>query len=232
MSASAIRAVFFDAVGTLIHPEPEAAAVYVAAGRRHGSRLGKTRIAAAFREALARQDSIDRQQDWRTSEARELLRWQTIVAEVLHDVVDSDACFRELYEHFGQRKNWRCDAAAGPVIDELLHRGYLVGLASNFDGRLRRVVADMPELAGINDIVISSEVGWRKPSPRFFATAGQTVAQTPQAILYVGDDPANDYEGAIAAGWQAVLFDPRAQAAGAANRIATLTEVLALLLFV
>src|SRR4051794_29016008 len=36
-----IRAVVFDAVGTLIHPEPSAAAVYTAFGRQFGSCLGR-----------------------------------------------------------------------------------------------------------------------------------------------------------------------------------------------
>ena len=33
------RAVFFDAVGTLLHPDPSAAEVYAGVGRRYGSRL-------------------------------------------------------------------------------------------------------------------------------------------------------------------------------------------------
>src|SRR5207302_1039003 len=49
-----VRAVFFDAVGTLIHPEPPAGAVYAEVGRRHGSRLTAAEIARRFAAAFRR----------------------------------------------------------------------------------------------------------------------------------------------------------------------------------
>ena len=53
-----VRAVVFDAVGTVIHPDPPAAEVYVEVGRRFGSRLGMAdivgRFAAAFRAVCGR----------------------------------------------------------------------------------------------------------------------------------------------------------------------------------
>ena len=39
MIQAGVRAVFFDAVGTMIHPDPPAATVYARVGRRFGSRL-------------------------------------------------------------------------------------------------------------------------------------------------------------------------------------------------
>ena len=48
MSAGAIRAVFFDAVGTLIHPEPAAATVYARIGQRFGTRLGVGDLTGAY----------------------------------------------------------------------------------------------------------------------------------------------------------------------------------------
>ncbi len=41
-----VDAVFFDAVGTLIHPEPAAAQAYAEIGRRHGSQLAPAVIRA------------------------------------------------------------------------------------------------------------------------------------------------------------------------------------------
>ena len=54
-----VRAIFFDAVGTLIHPTPPASVVYEAVGRRHGSRLGPEAIDLRFRTAFYRQEEID-----------------------------------------------------------------------------------------------------------------------------------------------------------------------------
>jgi putative hydrolase of the HAD superfamily len=87
-------------------------------------------------------------------------------------------------------------------------RAYRVGLASNFDGRLHSVLSGYPSLARLAPIVISSEVGWRKPSSEFFAAMCQAVELAPPEVLYVGDDIVNDYQGALAAGCRALLLDP------------------------
>ena len=75
------RAVFFDAVGTLIHPDPPAPSVYAEAARRFGSRLDLPAVAARFRAAFRRQEELDHAGGLRTDEAREVARWRAIVAE-------------------------------------------------------------------------------------------------------------------------------------------------------
>ena len=206
MSAGPIRAVFFDAVGTLLHPEPDAAAVYAEVGCRLGSRLDVPTIRRRFRAAFARQDEVDRANGWRTSEEREVERWRSIVAETLDDISDPEQCFLTLYQHFAQPEHWRCDPAAAEVVGELQHQGRVVGLASNFDQRLHRGIAGWPALAELPHVLISSEIGWRKPAPQFFAALARATALELQEILYVGDDRVGDYEGARASGCQSLLI--------------------------
>jgi putative hydrolase of the HAD superfamily len=206
-----VRAVFFDVVGTLLHPAPPVAAAYAAAGQRFGSRLDAATIAGRFRAAFGRQEERDRAAGLRTDEAREVARWQAIVAEVLRDVTDPAACFQYLYTYFARPEAWACDPAAGPVLRALAGRGYRLGIASNFDERLRGLVAALPDLRPAQDVVISSAVGWRKPAPAFFRQMCRQTGLDPGQILLVGDDRVNDYEGARAAGMHAVLLDPRRQ---------------------
>jgi putative hydrolase of the HAD superfamily len=221
-----IRAVFFDAVGTLIHPDPPAPVVYARVGRRFGSRLGEAEVRARFRKAFAREEAADRKADWRTDEGRELLRWQAIVLAVLDDVSDPEACFRELHRHFGLPEAWRLEAGALAVLRDLSQRGYLLGLASNYDHRLRSVASGLPPLGDIPHLVISSEIGWRKPAGSFFAALGRVERTPPGQILYVGDDPANDYDGASAAGLRAVLFDPRHKGPSGVSRVTRLGQLV------
>lgn len=204
-----VRAVFFDAVGTVIHPEPSAAAVYAAVGSRHGSRLSTAEVRLRFATAFREQEQADRAAGWAVGPAREVERWRTIVAQALPDASDHDACFAELYEHFSLPSAWRLDPELPPTLAGLTSRGLTVGLASNFDERLRRVVAEVPCLAALSPLLISSEVGWRKPAAPFFAALCRAVTLPPAAILFVGDDPDNDYDGARRAGLQALLFDPQ-----------------------
>ncbi len=164
-----IRAVVFDAVGTLIHPDPHFGAVYAEVGKRFGSRVDLTSMQDAFRSAFLRRNSWIAMPAGKPVRRVSSKRWRTIVGEVLHDVTDPEACFAALYEHFSQPTHWRCDPAAPTIFAALGDRGYRVAVASNFDHRLRRVAAGLPGLAALPDIVISSEVGWRKPAAEFFA---------------------------------------------------------------
>jgi putative hydrolase of the HAD superfamily len=220
-----IRAVVFDAVGTVIHPDPPAAVIYSEVAKRLGSRVAPEEISARFRRAFGQQEEIDRLAGLQTSEEGEVQRWRQIVTQVL-DVADTEACFRELFDHFGDPSAWRCEAEIGLVLAELAERGYALGLASNYDRRLRGVVAGLPILARLERLIISSEVGWRKPAPEFFAAVTQTFGLPGSQILYVGDDLTNDYEGARAAGLHAMLYDPRYAAPAGAGRITQLTDLL------
>jgi putative hydrolase of the HAD superfamily len=220
--------VFFDAVGTLIHPDPPAPAVYAAVGRRFGSRLDAETIAVRFRAAFRRQENIDRAAGWRTDAARELARWRAIVAETLSDAADPEACFRELFAHFARPESWAVDPEGGPTLAALADRGCRIGLASNFDARLRGVAAGLPALRPASTFVLSAEVGWRKPATEFFQALAQAVRAAPEQILFVGDHPVNDYDGARAAGLSAVLYDPLGECRGAAvRRVARFGELLA-----
>jgi putative hydrolase of the HAD superfamily len=201
-----IRAVAFDAVGTLITPDPPLAAAYYAVGLRHGSRLDENTIRSRFRAAFRAQEDRDRTAGWRTGPDREVDRWRRIVASVLDDVGDGAACFAELWDHFSSPTAWRCLPDVGPVLAELSRRGLTIGMASNFDSRLRNVAAGLADLGPVRPIVVSAEVGWRKPAHEFFAAAVVAFHCSPQQLLVVGDDFENDYAGGTAAGLRAIFL--------------------------
>lgn len=210
MIPTGIRVVVFDAVGTVIRPSPGAAESYFEVGRRHGSQLQVAEIRRRFSAAFTREEERDRTAGYRTSEEREVERWRNIVASVLDDVRDPETCFRELFEHFATPAAWRCEVEVDVVLRELAARGYTLALASNYDWRLRPVVAGLAELEPLRTLIISSEVGWRKPAREFFAALCLSVGHEPEQILYVGDDRVNDFDGARAAGLHPLLLDPAA----------------------
>jgi putative hydrolase of the HAD superfamily len=216
-----IRAVFFDAVGTLIEPHPGAVDIYLAVARRHRSQLSREEIATRFRDAFCREDERDRERGWRTDEAREEQRWRSIVGTVLDDVGDRELCFLELWQHFASPRAWRCLEHAPVVLDFLQRRGYLLGMASNFDGRLRGVRDGLVALRPLRHLVISSEVGWRKPAPAFFKEVVRVAGVDAKEILFVGDDPVNDEEGPRAAGMKVLLLDPQ----GGDGKLRSLSEL-------
>jgi putative hydrolase of the HAD superfamily len=126
---------------------------------------------------------------------------------VLDDVSDADGCFEQLWQHFRRPQAWRWEPDVEVVLAELAEKGVAVGVASNFDGRLRQVLAGLTPFRSLWRLVISSEVGWRKPAPEFFVGLRQVTGLANDEILMVGDDKVNDYDGARSAGLRAVLLD-------------------------
>src|SRR5207302_4890223 len=110
--------------------------------------------------------------------------------------------------HFSQPKSWHVHEDAAVVLPALVQRGYTLGIASNYDHRLRAVAAGIPEFGYFSHFAISAEIGWRKPAPEFFAALCTQAGFDPRQIVLLGDDLANDYEGARSAGLHGVLVDP------------------------
>lgn len=217
-----IVAAVFDAVGTLIVPNPPAHLVYADCALRHGILIPPNEVRQRFVAAFQGEEEVDRREGWRTGEDRETLRWRRIVSMVLNS--NDQAIFDELWEYFAKPSSWTVLPEVSHTLQVLAQRQLKLGIATNFDRRLYDVMAGFPELAPISCHVISSEVGWRKPAPQFFDAVVRTVGCLRQEILFVGDDRINDYDGARASGLRAVLVDATGQACGG-DVISTLKEL-------
>ena len=210
-----IRAIFFDAVGTLIYPVEAVATTYRLAALRQSVDLDVSTIRLRLREAFSKQEWIDRESGWRTNEMREIERWRTIVRETLHETPHPDDILFELWEWFRKPTAWKAHPETAQVLMELNRRGFVLGMASNFDARLAEIVSAKSELEPIAErLIISSLIGWRKPSREFFSHVLENAGHRAEQILYVGDDLRNDYEGALAAGMRALLLAPDSKADG------------------
>jgi HAD superfamily hydrolase (TIGR01549 family) len=213
MASRPIRAVLFDAVGTLFYPDPPVAAAYAAAARRVGLDLPEAEIDRRFRAALARQqaDGAADGPALRTSEAQERRRWRWVVAEVFAELQPRPAVleqvFAALWDHFAAAEHWRLHADAAECWRELAGWRLRLGVASNFDSRLTALCAHWLPQAAPGAVFISSQLGVRKPAASFFRRIQGHLALSAPEILLVGDDPHHDIRPAVAAGWQAVLID-------------------------
>ncbi|MBI2060541.1 MAG: HAD family hydrolase [Nitrospirae bacterium] len=87
-----------------------------------------------------------------------------------------------------------------------LRERFALGVISNFDST--SVVETVLRRDGIADlfaaVVISAEVGWRKPHARIFQTFTDRLGVEPSEVLFVGDHYRYDVVGARKAGMQAV----------------------------
>jgi putative hydrolase of the HAD superfamily len=194
-----IRAVLFDAVGTLMFPHPPVAEVYHREGQKLGSKYSVEEVAPRFRAAIKKHH-----QGGKTSEEMERERWRRIVYDVIDDVDDpQQILLNELWQHFGSSSSWRLFDDVAPCLKKLIERGYLLGIASNFDSRLRTICLAHPPLHECRHIFVSSEIGFPKPEPRFYRVVEEQLGLRPEEILIIGDDYEADVAGPTAAGWQA-----------------------------
>jgi len=221
------RAVFFDAVGTLLHPRPSAPTVYAAVAARYGLALSPADVRERFIAAYLREEAADVSANWLTSEVRERERWHTIVCETLVGASDPEACYRELFDHFARPQAWEPDADAHAVLSALAAHGLVLGMGSNYDARLWSVLAGFPQFDVLKPrVLVSSEVGVRKPGSGFFIELARAAGCAPAEVLFVGDDFENDYAGATAAGLNAVLLDPNDRYAHVPHRAKRLSALL------
>lgn len=196
----------FDAVGTLIYPEPSVSKVYWSVGRQFGSQQTLDQVRAGFQQAFQELAGGARG-DYSTSETEEKERWRQIVCQVLFDVKDIDACFADLHAHFGKPSAWRTFPDVAETLQHLDAQGIKVLVASNFDERLHPICDELPDLRLLRERVVSASIGWHKPSPHFYTHLINIAGCPADQILMVGDDLENDVVAAQVSGLQAVWIN-------------------------
>ncbi len=109
------------------------------------------------------------------------------------------------------------DAVSAPperreVLDWLNPR-YRLALISNFDhGPTARKILDQAEMTPFFEaILISEEVGCRKPHPAIFEAACRTLRIIPQEAIFIGDSPIIDIAGAKGVGMRAIWVNRKGE---------------------
>lgn len=88
---------------------------------------------------------------------------------------------------------------------------YRLGLLSNFDDSEtgHQIVQDTGIAVLFDAIIISADVGLRKPHPEVFRQIAEMLEATPAEILFVGDTPRYDVLGAHQAGMRTAWLSDR-----------------------
>lgn len=195
----------FDAFGTLIYPEPDAASVYFDFGRRFGDSRSLETIRQLFKQSLAKFTGPSG--NLQTDPSTEIERWKNIVEAVFGHLPIWESLFTQLWQHFGNPQHWRLYPDTGEILVQLYQYGFDLSIASNFDSRLFSICKGLEPLNHICRIFISAELGWRKPSAQFFQAIAKQLPASSQPIWMIGDNWELDIAPAQACGWNAVYLD-------------------------
>jgi putative hydrolase of the HAD superfamily len=200
-SARPIRAVTLDVGGTLIRPWPSVGHVYAEVAALQGyhaldaDQLNR-RFATAWRQ--------------RTNFAHSRADWAALVEQTFTGLGESardEKLFEALYHRFESPEVWRIYDDVLAALKGLTRRGIKLAVVSNWDERLRPLLARLQLERYFEAIVVSCEIGCAKPFPGIFERAAQLLDVTPGDMLHVGDSAEEDFAGAKAAGLHGLLIN-------------------------
>ena len=205
-----IRAILFDAAGTLLYLTKTVGDHYACVGRQVGLDLDAQQLDRAFHTAwqqMPHRPAVNgpRQDDdkgW----------WGDLVGRVFDQVapslskLDRDNFFEIAYEHFAEAGVWELYPEVTEVLEQLRSR-FQLAVISNFDGRLRLILQNLGISKYFDHVFISSELGADKPDPQIFRRALEIIHLDANEVLEVGDDPERDWKAAKAAGLSIFRLD-------------------------
>lgn len=116
------------------------------------------------------------------------------------------ALHEELYKYYERPEAWQLAPGAVAALNKLRAAGVRLAVVSNFDTRLRPILAALDVDRLFDCVVVSAEVGAEKPNPVIFEAALQNLGLRPWEVVHVGDDRRNDVWGARDAGIAAWLW--------------------------
>jgi putative hydrolase of the HAD superfamily len=198
-----IKAILFDAAGTLFYLTKTVGDHYAYVGGEVGLDLDAQKLETAFHAAwkqMPRRPAIDgpRKDDdkgW----------WRELVCRVFDQVapsvneLDRDNFFEVAYEHFAEPGVWELYPDVLEVLEQVRPH-FQLAVISNFDSRLRFILQHLGISNYFSYIFISSELGADKPDPEIFRRALKIMQLNADEVLHVGDDPERDWKAAKAAG--------------------------------
>ncbi len=202
------KVIFFDVGGTLIRTARPVGYYYAEMASHYGVKADELVLQEGFKAAWKEMKSRDpvlgsRVQDdkaWWKSLVRKT--WEN---QALSDTFPFDDYFEELYNWFERPEVWRIFPEVEECLIFLQNQGYRLGILSNWDLRLRKILQGLELGVYFEDMIISSEVGVEKPHALIFNIALERFKIKASQAVLIGDEPDFDQLGAVKAGWQVGL---------------------------
>jgi HAD superfamily hydrolase (TIGR01662 family) len=221
-----LRAVLFDVDFTLARPGPELGPEgYVRAGARHGLTLDPGRYEAARDAALV---DLRRHPELEHDDEIWFRFTERIVRGMGGDADSAYDCAVEITRGWERHENFELYDDVQETLEQLRAAGLRIGLVSNS----ARDVHEFARHHGLDvDAGVSSfQHGRTKPHASIFRAVLDLLEVEPAAAAMVGDQLADDVEGALALGMRAILLDREGLHPGFEPRIESLAELPPLLL--
>lgn len=206
------EAVFFDAGETLVHPHPSFPELLTLVLHEHGLEVDPAVIRDKLPVVADRFFQAARDGElWSTSVARSRAWWSALYRTLLGEIglPFDDALAQRLYATFSDLSNYRLFPDVESTLERLSSAGLQLGVISNFEEWLERLLESLGVTRFFDVRVISGVEGVEKPDARIFELALERAGVAARDSVYVGDNPFFDVEPAAAVGMYPVLIDRR-----------------------
>jgi len=226
--------VLFDVGETLIGPRDSFARVYAEVLAGVGLALEQEALERGIRQTIAEMSrriplGTDRYRHFSGGEREYWLRFACRVIEVAGGAPPERALAERALDGLGaafrQASAWRVFEDTLPALRRLTGAGVRLGVVSNWDSNLPRVLDLLGLLPYFETVGVSALEGLEKPDPEFFRRVLRRMGVAPDQALHVGDSPLHDGDGAAAAGVDAVIIDRAARGGRGDGAIRSLAEV-------
>lgn len=234
MSQAPEKAVFFDIGNTFMHPNPPVPEVFTRVANRLGHSVCIEDVEPSMADVNAYyQQEYLRDGDFWCSHERSVQIWldmYTYMANFCGIKENIPELTQAVYDEYLLPECWEVFPDVEPCFKELKAHGYRLGVISNWDATLERLLRDMQWLPYFDVVISSAAVGTRKPHKAIFEIALERMGVEAQHAVHVGDLEEADGDGAVSAGIRPVIIDRKDKLSDCRyERILTLEDLPALL---
>jgi putative hydrolase of the HAD superfamily len=210
-----IRAVFFDAGFTLIHPNPSSPEICQQVCQRLNLHIQldavKQRIVES-QDYFYRQSRLNRH-TWGSEEAIAEF-WTGYYMNLLRPFIEEQdeqrlyQLAQNIDEEFKKHSSWQLYPDVLPTLEALRkHGGYTLGVISDWGIALGPILRQLRLTPYFDCLLISAVTRHGKPSPVLYELALQRANAIADYTLHIGDSYIHDVLGARAVGITPVLLD-------------------------
>ena len=231
---SRFRVITLDAGETLLGPRPSFGEAFARICAEAGVLVNKEQIKQI--QALSRQrlqdyqrlglrftDSTEKSQEFWIGLYRGFLTKMSVSENSLDEIS------AYLYQEFTRGHNYSLFDDVLETLDSLRSHGIRLGVVSNWEYWLERLLVELGIRSYFDFIVVSGLVGYEKPDTRIYRKAIECSGVDPSAMAHVGDSVESDVNGARAAGITPILLDRRGHYRQVdCLRVESLTELLSI----
>ena len=206
---SQIRLITFDAMNTLFKVRGTVGEIYAKTAANYGIKSDPEDIDVNFRKAF-KQFNLKYPNFGQAANMSSQQWWHEVIGTSFSGEIKSDILrdiSSDLYGNFMKKAHWEVFPEVLSVLEYLKNKDIKLGVISNFDERLPKILKELDMDDYFQFILPSRNTKWYKPLPQIFHHAVAMVTScSPLEVVHIGDNLELDYKAARNAGMDAYLL--------------------------